>query len=69
MSDEKREQLIAEGRLNEDGSRKQRCPCCGTELTPEQYEAAFPQVDEARRDTVAMPAPTVVDTAVPPPKG
>jgi hypothetical protein len=38
MSQEKRDQLIAEGKLNKDGSRIERCPTCGTELTAEQAE-------------------------------
>lgn len=50
MSDTKREQLIAEGKLNPDGSRKQACPTCGTAvgetLTQEAYDAARGEVAE-----------------------
>lgn len=41
MSEAKRSQLIADGKLNADGSRKERCPTCGTgvgeTLTKERY--------------------------------
>lgn len=37
MSQAKRDQLIAEGKLAEDGSRVPRCPTCGQEL-PEGVE-------------------------------
>lgn len=39
MSEEKRAQLIASGQLREDGSRIERCPTCGTELSEEQAAA------------------------------
>jgi hypothetical protein len=53
MSDEKREQLIAEGRLRGDGSRIERCPTCGQEL-PEGLELG--QFAVAQPDAVAMTA-------------
>jgi hypothetical protein len=35
MSDEKRQQLIAEGKLRADGERILRCPVCTQEIPPE----------------------------------
>lgn len=42
MSEQKRAELIAAGRLHADGSRKERCPTCGHELTAEEYAAINP---------------------------
>jgi len=47
MSAEKREQLIAEGKLNPDGSRKVVCPTCGHE---------FAQGEEVPESLLAPPA-------------
>jgi len=58
MSDEKRQQLIDSGALNPDGSRKERCPTCGTAvgetLTQEAYNerVAPPGSAEAAVETV-----------------
>lgn len=37
MSDAKRAQLIADGRLREDGSRIERCPTCLREFGPGEH--------------------------------
>lgn len=42
MSQEKHDQLLAEGRLNPDGSRKKLCPTCGQQY-PEGSALAQPE--------------------------
>jgi hypothetical protein len=58
MSAEKREQLIAEGKLREDGSRIERCPTCTQEL-PKGFPVAGSAVGEAEiaEAGVETPAP------------
>jgi hypothetical protein len=54
MSDEKRRELIAAGRLREDGTRIERCPVCGQDL-PEGTTLAVGDGDaNAEPDAVAM---------------
>ena len=41
MSQEKREQLMSEGKLREDGSRIVRCPVCTQEVPDELIETVM----------------------------
>lgn len=54
MSEAKRAELIADGKLNADGSRKRTCPTCGHELTEEEYVAVL---GSGPGDAVATPEP------------
>lgn len=56
MSDEKREQLIAEGKLRPDGSRIEKCPVCAQELPEHLTAAALAEAEHAvaTPETVAM---------------
>ena len=53
MSDEKRQQLIAEGKLREDGSRIERCPLCLREFAPGE---GLPEPPEGSAVAEAEPA-------------
>lgn len=63
MSDEKRQQLIAEGKLNSDGTRKLLCPTCKTELSPEVYEEYIVgAASEGSATAMVRPEGVVTDT-------
>lgn len=61
MSDEKHEQLIAEGKLRPDGSRIEKCPVCAQELPEHLTAAALAEAEHA----VATPETVEVLTATP----
>jgi hypothetical protein len=56
MSDAKREQLIAEGKLRKDGTRIERCPVCTQEL-PEGFVIAGSGAGEGETVEASAEAP------------
>lgn len=53
MSDEKKQQLIAEGKYHEDGTPIERCPLCLREFAPGE---GLPEPPEGSATAVAEPA-------------
>lgn len=65
MSQEKKAQLVAAGKLRPDGTRIETCPVCGQEL-PEHLTAAALAAGE---HAVGVPDAVAVSAKAPTPKG